>query len=180
LPGVAVKIVDPDGYAELPLGGEGLLLVKGPNVMKGYLNKPQQTAESMHDGWYITGDIAKLDEDGFITITDRMSRFSKIGGEMVPHAKVEDMLHHIVGGSERHFVVVGVPDERKGERLVVVHTRISMTVDELWDKLRENGIPPLWLPAKAMFHEVPEIPILATGKLDLKGAKAIAHSKLAG
>ena len=75
------------------IGTSGMLLVKGPNLMDGYLGREDLTAQVMHEGWYITGDIAKLDEDGFLTITDRLSRFSKIGGEMIPHGRVEEAFH---------------------------------------------------------------------------------------
>ena len=95
LPGVSIRIVDPETSAELPPDSPGLLLVKGPNVMQGYLDKPEKTAEVLRDGWYTTGDIAAEDEDGFLTITDRLSRFSKIGGEMVPHIKIEESLHEV-------------------------------------------------------------------------------------
>ena len=123
LPGVCVKIVDaenPRGGKTMPLGESGMLLVRGPNVMRGYLGQPAKTAEVLHDGWYITGDIAALDEDGFLQITGRLNRFSKIGGEMVPHVKVEERLHELAGVTEQTFVVAGVPDEKKGERLVVL------------------------------------------------------------
>jgi acyl-[acyl-carrier-protein]-phospholipid O-acyltransferase / long-chain-fatty-acid--[acyl-carrier-protein] ligase len=96
------------------LGETGLLLVRGPNTMQGYLNRPEKTAEVLRNGWYNTGDIAAVDEDGFIRITDRMSRFSKIGGEMVPHIKVEDKLHELSGATEQTFAVTAVPDERNG------------------------------------------------------------------
>ncbi len=85
IPGVAAKVVDRETGEGPLLGREGLLLLKGPSMMAGYLNQPDRTAEVLRDGWYVTGDIATMDEDGFITITDRLSRFSKIGGEMVPH-----------------------------------------------------------------------------------------------
>ena len=122
LPGVSVRIVDPDTLQPLPVGQPGLLLVRGPNVMQGYLGQPgKDRAKCLRDGWYVTGDIAALDEDGFLQITDRLSRFSKIGGEMVPHIKVEEKLHELAGATEQTFVVTGVPDEKKGERLVVLH-----------------------------------------------------------
>ena len=114
LPGVSVRIVSPDTGAPLPLGEPGLLLVRGPNVMRGYLGQPEKTAEVLRDGWYVTGDIARLDEDGFLQITDRLSRFSKIGGEMVPHMKVEEKLHEAAGVTEITFAVCGVPDPKKG------------------------------------------------------------------
>src|SRR6185436_8832308 len=119
LPGVSVRIVDPDTRAPVPTGQPGLMLVHGPNVMQGYLGRADKTAEVLHDGWYVTGDIATVDEDGFLQITDRLSRFSKIGGEMVPHIKIEEKLHEICGLVEQTFAVTGIPDERKGERLVV-------------------------------------------------------------
>jgi acyl-[acyl-carrier-protein]-phospholipid O-acyltransferase / long-chain-fatty-acid--[acyl-carrier-protein] ligase len=176
LPGLAARITDPETNEILPNGSEGMLLITGPNVMKGYLNKPEMTAAAIKDGWYITGDIAKLDDDGYITITDRMSRFSKIGGEMVPHAKVEELIQETLSTNDRCCVVVGIPDERKGERLAVVHTKLPMPVDQLWTKLKEK-LPPLWLPAKAAFLEVPELPVLGSGKLDLKGAKTLAANR---
>jgi acyl-[acyl-carrier-protein]-phospholipid O-acyltransferase/long-chain-fatty-acid--[acyl-carrier-protein] ligase len=116
LPGIAVKIVDPDTLEPVAPNEPGLLLVRGPNVMRGYLNKPEKTADVLRDGWYNTGDIARMDEEGFLRITDRLSRFSKIGGEMVPHIKVEDLLQELAGSTEQTFVVTAVPDEKKGER----------------------------------------------------------------
>ncbi len=99
-----------------------MLLVKGPNVMQGYLGKPEKTAEVLHDGWYTTGDVAMMEEDGFLTITDRLSRFSKIGGEMVPHIRIEEKLHDLAGVTEQVFAVTALPDEKKGERIVVLTT----------------------------------------------------------
>ena len=177
LPGVSVKAVDIDTGEELGLGEEGLLLVKGPNVMKGYLNNPKLTAEVIKDGWYNTGDIAKVDEDGFITITDRLSRFSKIGGEMVPHIKVEGAILDIVQKEGLVCAVTSVPDSKKGERLVVLHTDLGMDVDELWNKLNAMDLPKLWIPRKDSFSRVDEIPILGTGKISLKKIKEIACDK---
>jgi acyl-[acyl-carrier-protein]-phospholipid O-acyltransferase / long-chain-fatty-acid--[acyl-carrier-protein] ligase len=122
LPGISVRIVDPETLEPVPIGQPGLLLVRGPNVMKGYLGKPAETTRVLRDGWYVTGDIAAIDEDGFLEITDRLSRFSKIGGEMIPHIRVEEKLHELANSSEQVFAVTGVPDEKKGERLLVLHT----------------------------------------------------------
>src|SRR5205823_2580516 len=122
LPGMSVRVVDPQSFEPLPVGQPGLLLVRGPNIMQGYLGRSDKTSEVLRDGWYVTGDIATLDEDGFLTITDRLSRFSKIGGEMVPHINVEEKLHELAGATEQAFVVTGVPDGKKGERLVVLHS----------------------------------------------------------
>ena len=128
LPGVSVRIVDPETFQTLPVGSPGLLLVRGPNVMKGYLGRPVETAKVMHDGWYVTGDIAALDQDGFLEITDRLSRFSKIGGEMVPHIKVEEKLQELAESGDQVFAVTSGPDEKKGERLLVLHT---LTTDHI-------------------------------------------------
>jgi acyl-[acyl-carrier-protein]-phospholipid O-acyltransferase/long-chain-fatty-acid--[acyl-carrier-protein] ligase len=176
LPGVSVKIVDPDDYSKtLPPGETGMLLVKGPNVMVGYLGRPEATAEAIRDGWYVTGDLASLDEDGFITIRDRLSRFSKVAGEMVPHQKVEDVIHGILKTSERVCVVTGVPDERKGERLVVLHVPLAeMDPKRLCELLASSDLPNLWLPSPNCFYQVPEIPILGSGKLDLQRVKQMA------
>jgi len=178
LPGVAARIVDPDTLKDLPPGQEGLLLVYGANVMQGYLGKPELSREVIKDGWYITGDIAKYDEDGFITITDRLSRFSKIGGEMVPHQKVEDQLHEILGTTERHFVVTAVPDESKGERLIVLHLPLNgLDTRAIWQQLSSRGLPNLWVPRERDFITVPELPVLGSGKVDLKKVKEIALEK---
>ncbi len=115
LPGICVRITDADDPwhgPELPVGQAGMLLVRGPNVMLGYLGQPQKTAEVLRDGWYCTGDVAMMDEDGFLQITGRLNRFSKIGGEMVPHLKIEEKLHEVAGTAEQTFVVMGVPDEK--------------------------------------------------------------------
>ena len=154
-------------------------MIYGGNVMKGYLNQPEATAQVIRDGWYITGDIARFDEDGFITITDRLSRFSKIGGEMVPHQKIEDEVHQIIGTGERVCIVTGVPDERKGERLVLFHTPVQqMSMHEVWQKLNDRGLPNLWVPAERDFIEIQEMPVLGSGKVDLKKIKEMAQDRI--
>ncbi len=174
LPGISVRIVDPDTGEPTPIGTPGLLLVRGPNVMKGYLGRPEKTAEVLQDGWYVTGDIATEDEDGFLTITDRLSRFSKIGGEMVPHIKVEEKLHELAGATEQKFVVTGVPDGKKGERLVVLHTLTPDEIKATTDRLGESGLPNLWTPRPNQFFHVDELPHLGTGKLDLRRIREVA------
>jgi acyl-[acyl-carrier-protein]-phospholipid O-acyltransferase/long-chain-fatty-acid--[acyl-carrier-protein] ligase len=175
IPGVAARIVDPETFAPKPIGEEGLLLVYGANVMEGYLGRPELTAEAIRDGWYVTGDIARMDEDGFITITDRLSRFSKVGGEMVPHQKVEDELHSILGTSERTCVVTAVPDESKGERLIVLHLELNgLDVHMLWMQLSSRGLPNLYVPKERDFFQIAELPLLGSGKLDLKRVKEMA------
>lgn len=178
IPGVAVKVVDPETLAGLPCNTEGLLLVKGANVMKGYLNNPVKTAEVIKDGWYVTGDIAMVDEDGFVKITDRLSRFSKIGGEMVPHIKIEENIMEVIGAVDPVVAVTSVSDEKKGERLVVLHA-IDLDVDTVTAALAQKGLPNLWIPKKEAFFRVESIPVLGTGKTDLKQVKVKAE-ELAG
>ncbi len=174
LPGVTVRIVDPETREPMALCTPGLLLVKGPNVMQGYLGKPEKTAEVLQDGWYVTGDIASEDEDGFLTITDRLSRFSKIGGEMVPHVKIEERLHELAGATEQKFVVIGVPDGKKGERLVVLHTLKADELKTVLDQLSQAGLPNLWTPRPNQFFAIEELPQLGTGKLDLRRVRELA------
>ena len=125
LPGTAVKTVDPETGADLPRGTEGMILVKGPQVMVGYLNRPEATAKVLKDGWYTTGDLGYVDADGFLKITDRLSRFSKIGGEMVPHHGVESAVREAAGGNEHSLAVTAVPDPKRGERLCVIYTELA-------------------------------------------------------
>jgi acyl-[acyl-carrier-protein]-phospholipid O-acyltransferase/long-chain-fatty-acid--[acyl-carrier-protein] ligase len=176
VPGVSVKIVDPETFQDLPLDTPGMLMVKGPNVMKGYLGQPDETAKVMRDGWYVTGDIAKIDKDGFIFITARLSRFAKIGGEMVPHLKIEEAIQKIIGSDEGELqvVVTSVPDERKGERLVVVHTKLPKSPEQICGELGESGLPNLWIPSADSFVEVESIPVLGSGKVDLVGVANVA------
>jgi acyl-[acyl-carrier-protein]-phospholipid O-acyltransferase/long-chain-fatty-acid--[acyl-carrier-protein] ligase len=175
IPGVSVRIVDPETGERCPPGTPGMLLVKGPNLMKGYLGRPDLTAEAIHDGWYRSGDIATVDDDGFLTITDRLSRFAKVAGEMVPLIKVEEALNDALGGEEQVFSVTSVPDEKKGERLVVVHTAAEEKVAEVIDKLPRFDLPNLWTPRREAFIRVEAIPRLGTGKVDLKKVKEIAR-----
>jgi acyl-[acyl-carrier-protein]-phospholipid O-acyltransferase/long-chain-fatty-acid--[acyl-carrier-protein] ligase len=174
LPGVSVRIVDPETQAPLAAGQPGLLLVRGPNVMQGYLGRPEKTAEVLRDGWYVTGDVAAIDEDGFLQITDRLSRFSKIGGEMVPHIKVEEKLHELAGMTEQTFVVTGVPDEKKGEHLVVLHKLADGQLPACLEKLSQCDLPNLWKPRADQFVRVDAFPQLGTGKLDLRQVREIA------
>jgi acyl-[acyl-carrier-protein]-phospholipid O-acyltransferase/long-chain-fatty-acid--[acyl-carrier-protein] ligase len=179
LPGVSVRIVDPETRERLPVNTPGLMLVRGPNVMKGYLGRPDKTAEVLQDGWYVTGDIAAEDEDGFLTITDRLSRFSKIGGEMVPHIKIEEKLQELMESPEKQFVVTGVPDGKKGERLVVLHTLDPDAVKPVIEKLAKSDLPNLWIPRANQFFHIDELPHLGSGKLDLRRVHEIAREKSA-
>lgn len=176
LDGMQAKIVNPDTNEELPVGEAGLLCVKGPNVMQGYLGMPDKTAEILNDGWYNTGDIVRIDEEGYLWIEGRLSRFSKIAGEMVPHGNVEETLNDLADQSEQVFAVTGVPDDRKGEQLAVIHTASEELLDQVLNKLSDASIPNLWKPKRGQFVSVPELPYLGSGKLDLKGLQEMAKS----
>ena len=174
LPGISVRIEDPETGELLGTDAPGLLLVRGPNIMQGYLGLRDKTAEVLRDGWYITGDIAAMDEDGFLAITDRLSRFSKIGGEMVPHIKVEEKLHELAGATETTFLVTGVPDSQKGEKLIVLHRLKEEQLKLVLARLGESGLPNLWVPRPNQFFRIEEFPYLGTGKLDLRAARNLA------
>jgi len=171
LPNLAVKVVDPETGSPLPVNASGLLFVKGPNVMQGYLNNPAKTAEVLHDGWYNTGDIARIDADGFLFLTDRLSRFSKIGGEMVPHGAIEEALQQTCGINEPCVAVVSTPDEAEGEHLVVCHTPQAGDAESLFQALKRSGLPNLWIPSRNHFLAIPCIPVLGTGKIDVRAIR---------
>lgn len=181
LPGVAAMIVHRETREPLPMGQEGLLLIYGANVMKGYLGRDDLTAKKIVNGWYITGDLARMDEDGFITITGREERFAKVGGEMVPLEKVEDELQEILGGNEKLCAVTAIPDKAKGERLVVLHLVLpeGTSVQDVCKRLSERGLPNIYVPSQRDFYQVLSLPILGSGKLDLKKCKEMAM-ELAG
>jgi acyl-[acyl-carrier-protein]-phospholipid O-acyltransferase/long-chain-fatty-acid--[acyl-carrier-protein] ligase len=175
-PGVAAKVVDPDTGADLGTGKSGMLLVKGLNVMLGYLDQPDLTAQVIRDGWYTTGDIAELDAEGYIRITGRLSRFAKIGGEMVPLDGVQEAIGKALGLDEEtvRLAVASVPDPKKGERLVVLHAGLAKSPEELCRALAGLGLPPLWIPSHDSFCRVDALPLLGTGKLDLRRLKDLA------
>jgi acyl-[acyl-carrier-protein]-phospholipid O-acyltransferase/long-chain-fatty-acid--[acyl-carrier-protein] ligase len=175
VPGVAAKVVDAETGEEKKEGEEGLLLLKGPSRMVGYLADPDRTAQVLRDEWYVTGDIAIIDEDGFIKITDRLSRFSKVGGEMVPHLKIEEAMLRIpgIGGA----AVVAVPDADRGERLFGLYVADEAMGPELvWQGLSESGLPKLWIPKARDLKRIDELPLLGTGKLDMRRLKETAKS----
>jgi acyl-[acyl-carrier-protein]-phospholipid O-acyltransferase/long-chain-fatty-acid--[acyl-carrier-protein] ligase len=180
IPAVKARTVSLDDHSKV-LGPDqtGMIEISGPNVMAGYLNQPELTAKVMNDGWYITGDVGFIDSDGFIHITGRESRFSKIGGEMVPHIQIEEELNRIVGAEDTlKIAVCGVPDEKKGERLVVLYAEeLPEEPSAIVKKLIEAGLPSIYVPGADSFIRVDAIPILGTGKLDLRGLQALAKER---
>jgi acyl-[acyl-carrier-protein]-phospholipid O-acyltransferase/long-chain-fatty-acid--[acyl-carrier-protein] ligase len=177
LPGMMARLTNPEdpwGSEAVPVGEPGMLLVRGPNIMRGYLGLPEKTADVLRHGWYCTGDVATADEDGFLQITGRLSRFSKIGGEMVPHVKIEEKLQEISGVAETMFVVSGVPDEKKGERIVVLHRLNDADLAACLEKFAGSDLPNLWKPKADAFYRVENFPMLGTGKLDLRAVKELS------
>jgi len=207
LPGMLARLADPEAPwsgKTVSSGEPGMLLVRGPNLMRGYLGLPEKTADVLRPWvaatpsspnatcagagrsplgdaaspplWYCTGDVATMDEDGFLQITGRLSRFSKIGGEMVPHLKIEEKLQELAGVAETVFVVTGVPDEKKGERLVVLHKLTENELSACLEKFAACDLPNLWKPKADAFYRVENFPMLGTGKLDLRGVKQLAQT----
>ncbi len=181
LPGIRAKVVDLETGEDLGANKSGMLLITGPNVMQGYYGRPDLTEEVMRGPWYVTGDVAVIDDDGFIKITGRISRFSKLAGEMVPHIRIEEAIGQALNLDEDDLkvVVTAVPDAKKGERLVVLYTDLFQKPEEICRTLAARGLPPLWIPSPDSFRRVPAIPVLGTGKLDLKRVKDLALNEFA-
>ena len=174
LPGLTARIVHPETDATLPPNETGIICLRGPNVFGGYLKDPLRTAEALRDGWFVTGDLGRFDDDGFLYIEGRLSRFSKVGGEMVPHLTIEQKIVELFGleaAEVQQVVVLGVPDAAKGEALVLLTTQpIEPAV--LREKLAAAGLPNLWIPK--VVRRIDRIPVLGSGKCDLKGCRALA------
>ena len=174
--GVCMRAFTAEDRRPLPTGEDGVLCGKGPNVMAGYLHQPEKTADVIRDGWYYTGDVGRIEPDGFIRITGRVSRFAKIAGEMVPLERLEEELHDIHGGGDRILAVAAVPDERRGERLVVLYLAdVEGKLSDLLDALGGRGLPNLWVPDVRDAYQVEALPLLGSGKLDLKRVGELAR-----
>lgn len=175
LPGTSFRIVDPNTLEELATGKNGLILIGGPQVMKGYLNAFNKTAEVIttldENRWYKSGDKGHLDEQGFLTIVDRYSRFAKLGGEMISLTVVEENIRMALENTDLELVAVNIPDDKKGEKIVLL---ISDHVEqkELRAALIKNEVSPLMHPAKVIV--VDTIPKLGSGKTDFSAAKLLA------
>src|SRR6266480_2130313 len=172
-PGIAAEIREPETDRKLSLHETGMLWLRGVNIFEGYLHDPERTGDVLQGGWLKTGDLGRFDEDGFLYIEGRLSRFSKIGGEMVPHEAIESKIVDLLGLSgkdERMVAIVGVQDQAKGEALVLI-SAVDVDLAQLRKKLREGGVPNLWIPKHV--QRVEAIPVLASGKLDLKKCKEL-------
>lgn len=179
LPGVAVKITNAATDEPSELHESGIIWLKGENIFQGYLDQPELSKEVLdEDGWFKTGDVGRVDEDGFLYIEGRMSRFSKIGGEMVPHEAVEAAVNKVLGldrETDRKITIVGIPDEKKGEAILLLSTIASDALEQetldIRYKLLDEGLPSLWCPKQIL--SVDSIPVLASGKLDIKACDAM-------
>jgi acyl-[acyl-carrier-protein]-phospholipid O-acyltransferase/long-chain-fatty-acid--[acyl-carrier-protein] ligase len=174
MPGHAARILNPDTMQDIEVTAAGLLLLKGPNIFSGYLGEPERTAEVMQGDWFITGDLARFDVDGFLFIEGRLSRFSKIAGEMVPHGTVEEALikaYNLLDVERPIIAVAGRPDKAKGEALVLL-AAMDLELDDVREKLSSAGLANLWIPKEIKRVEL--IPTLATGKLDLRQIQVLA------
>ncbi|ANV98647.1 2-acyl-glycerophospho-ethanolamine acyltransferase [Helicobacter enhydrae] len=181
LPGTTIRIVDPHTLEALKHGEDGLILVGGHQVMVGYLNDPQKTDEVIVqlDGirWYKTGDKGHIDCDGFLYITDRYSRFAKIGGEMVSLGRIEEEISVLLAPYERfaqtRVLAIALDDSKKGEAVVLlIQTQDEATYQEAIQHIKASSIPALYKPSQYFLVET--IPLLGSGKTDFKGAKDIA------
>jgi acyl-[acyl-carrier-protein]-phospholipid O-acyltransferase/long-chain-fatty-acid--[acyl-carrier-protein] ligase len=182
LPGMAVRFTDPATDKPTPINTQGVIWFKGPNIFPGYLNDAKKTDEVIRDGWFRTGDVGRIDDDGFLYIEGRISRFSKIAGEMVPHETIEAAVNKVLGldhETERRVAIVGIPDVQKGEAIVLLSTIAGPALEQecidLRYKLMDAGMPSLWCPR----HIIPvaEIPVLASGKLDIKRCEEFARAE---
>jgi acyl-[acyl-carrier-protein]-phospholipid O-acyltransferase/long-chain-fatty-acid--[acyl-carrier-protein] ligase len=173
--GTEFRIVDPDSLEPIPTGKDGLILIGGPQIMKGYLKMPEKTAEVIEliDGyrWYRTGDKGHLDEDGFLTIVDRYSRFAKIGGEMISLTTVEEDVLDACNDKDLEIAATCLPDQRKGEKIILLATK-NIDKSELSKTLSKAKISPLYHPSSILV--VDEIPKLGSGKTDFGATKKIA------
>jgi acyl-[acyl-carrier-protein]-phospholipid O-acyltransferase/long-chain-fatty-acid--[acyl-carrier-protein] ligase len=170
LPGVAARLLDPETLVEIPGAQRGLLALRGGNVVAGYIGG--EAPEKFRDGWYITGDIVRIDEEGFLFLEGRSSRFSKIGGEMVSHAAVEQAIALALPSEGTQDCVIGVPCADKGEELVLLITR-CVSRESLRRTLVRSAVPNLWIPRSVI--QVPQLPELASGKLDLAACLKLAE-----
>lgn len=178
LKGMRARVTQPSTGEVLSINQRGILELQGANVFRGYLNDREATQKVFRDGWFVTGDLARIDPEGYLFIEGRISRFSKLGGEMVPHGKLEQVIADCFQLSDAEsplLAVTGVSDDVKGEALVLL-SAVEIKHSALRQRLLEAGIPNLWIPKNIL--RVDSIPSLASGKLDLRALNELAARKL--
>ncbi len=180
VPGTTFKIVDPDSLKPLEQGEEGLILIGGPQVMKGYLNNSEKTASAIVEQddvrWYKTGDKGKLDKDGFLSIVDRYSRFAKLGGEMVSLGGIEQRVRNALANPELSLVAINLPDAKKGEKVILMIEGEHDT-KAVRQQLINANMPSLLLPSQ--IFSIEKVPVLGSGKTDFANSKKLAEQLIA-
>jgi acyl-[acyl-carrier-protein]-phospholipid O-acyltransferase/long-chain-fatty-acid--[acyl-carrier-protein] ligase len=179
LPGISARLTDPDTGAEVPLTQTGVIGLRGANLFPGYLDESGRLEPPRSDGWFTTWDLGRFDAEGFLTIEGRLSRFSKIGGELVPHGTIEEKIVELFALDQSDgpaVFVAGLPDPAKGEALVLL-TVSDLTAEAVRERLHAAGIPNLWIPK--VVRKVERIPVLGTGKLDLAAGRRLARESYA-
>ncbi|MBV52445.1 MAG: acyl-[ACP]--phospholipid O-acyltransferase [Coxiellaceae bacterium] len=181
LPGSAFRIVDPDSLDELPLGQSGMIAIGGPQVMKGYLNDPEKTHQVLMTDelttWYLTGDKGYLDDEGYLYIVDRYSRFAKIGGEMVSLSVVEQEIIKLINETDSDAMAIAIRDSKKGERIALLYSA-GINEDDLRRSVNASAIEKLMIPS--FYQCMDELPKLASGKKDYVSAKSEALELFGG
>ncbi|WP_028470110.1 acyl-[ACP]--phospholipid O-acyltransferase [Neptunomonas japonica] len=180
LPGTSFKIVDPESYTELATGEAGMILIGGVQVMQGYLNNPEKNAEVLKqiDGerWYVTGDKGSIDEQGFLTILDRYSRFAKIAGEMISLSELEQNVRNAIPEKDIELVAINLPCNKKGESITLLYEG-DLETSEVRQTMLANGVSGLMIPSN--WIAVDAVPKLGSGKNDFATAKQLALSETA-
>ena len=182
IPGTTIKVVDPVTFKELKVNEEGMILISGIQVMKSYLDDEDRTKKALKvinaKTYYITGDKGKLDEDGFLTIVDRYSRFAKIGGEMISLGAIEELISKFIESTDNliDFLVTSLEDEKKGEKIILLISNANKEfIQELKEKILKNFDNKLMIPSEIKIVE--EIPKLGSGKKDFAKAKYLASQE---
>jgi acyl-[acyl-carrier-protein]-phospholipid O-acyltransferase/long-chain-fatty-acid--[acyl-carrier-protein] ligase len=172
VPRAEIRIVDVDTGKDLEIGKEGKILVKGDLVMKGYFDDLESTSLRVRDGWYDTGDMGYLDDDGFLWHAGRLKRFTKIGGEMISLVRTERALEKLLPDGVE-CCVVEIPDTKKGARIVAVVTD-ELNKDDIIKKLGDK-LPAIAIPK--LFEFIPEMPKMGNGKINFREVSSIVKDK---
>jgi len=174
LDGVQVRILDIGTDKILETGREGKVLVKGDLVMPGYLGDLEETSMRIHNGWYDTGDIGLIDEDGFLWHKGRLKRFVKVGGEMVSLVKVEDILSRLLP-EDVICCVVDVPNPTKGADVVAAVANGNFDKHAILKQLKKE-LPAIAIPRQ--FEIIENIPMMASGKVNFRAVERICRERM--